>query len=159
MNVPSEPIDFTHAQDDSSQLIPPHLAQALDALDERQAQEWAKLNQLDGIARLMDAQFSIPFTSLRVGLDTLIGLIPGIGDTISLAVAGYIIFDAKQLGADSAQLLRMVLNSFIDWVIGLVPVVGDLIDIGWQSNLRNTRYLRDILEEKWAKERDALLKR
>ncbi len=140
-------------------IISPSLAQTLDALEARQAQEWGKLNHLDDIARLMDAQFSVPFTKIRLGLDTLIGLIPGIGDTISFGVAAYIIVQAKTLGADSGQLLRMVLNSFIDWLIGLVPIIGDIFDIGWQSNLRNTRFLREILEDKWAKDRDEVLRR
>lgn len=139
-------------------IIPPHLAKALDALETRQAKDWVSLNQLEGIANLMDAQFSIPFTPIRLGLDTIIGLIPGIGDTISFGVAGYIIFQAKQMGASSGQVLRMVFNSFIDWLIGLVPLIGDLIDMGWQSNLRNTRYLRAVMEAKWAEERDVVLR-
>jgi hypothetical protein len=107
----------------------------------------------------MDAQFAVPFTPIRLGLDTLIGLIPGIGDTISFGVSAYIILQAGRLGANSAQLLRMVFNSFIDWLIGLVPVIGDLFDIGWRSNLRNTAFLREIMEDKWAKERADLLQK
>jgi len=144
------------ARQKAADIVPPHLAAALDALEVRQAQEWANLNRLEGIATLMDAQFAIPLIPIRIGLDTLIGFIPGIGDTISLGVASYIMYHAKQMGASSGQLIRMVFNSFIDWLIGLVPLIGDLIDIGWQSNLRNTRYLREIMEKKWAKERDAI---
>ncbi len=142
-----------------AEIVPPHLNQVLDALEARQAQQWAQLNHLEGIARLMDAQFAVPFTPIRLGLDTLIGLIPGIGDTISFGVSAYIILQAGRLGANSAQLLRMVFNSFIDWLIGLVPVIGDLFDIGWRSNLRNTAFLREVMEDKWAKERADLLQK
>jgi len=140
------------------EVIPPHIAQALDTLEARQAEDWAVLNQLETLAKLMDAQFAVPFTSLRVGLDSLVGLIPGIGDTISFGVSGYIIFKARKMGANSGQTLRMVFNSFIDWLIGLVPIIGDLLDVGWQSNMRNTAYLREIMESKWAKERSDLFR-
>ncbi|MEP1230619.1 MAG: DUF4112 domain-containing protein [Litorimonas sp.] len=140
------------------EIIPPHLRQALDELEESHALQWAQLNQLEAIARLMDAQFAVPFTPIRLGLDTLIGLVPGVGDTISFGVAGYIIFQAARLGVNSAQLLRMVFTSFVDWLIGLVPIIGDIFDIGWRSNLRNTTYLREIMETKWENERAALLR-
>lgn len=140
------------------ELVPPHLQAALYALEAEHALEWRELERLEGIAKLMDAQFALPFTPIRLGLDSLVGLIPGVGDTISFGVAGFIIVQAGRLGASFAQVLRMILNSFIDWLIGLVPLIGDLLDVGWRSNLRNTEYLREILEAKWAKERADLLK-
>jgi len=147
-----------HADEEPIEVVPPGLQAALDELEAKHALEWAQIERLEGIAKLMDAQFVLPFTPVRLGLDSLIGLIPGIGDTISFGVSGFIILQAKRMGANSAQLLRMVFNSFIDWLIGLVPVIGDLLDIGWRSNIRNTDYLREIMEAKWAKEREELLR-
>jgi len=128
------------------ETVPPHLTQALDDLEARQALEWAALNKLETLAKLMDAQFTVPLTQIKLGLDTLIGLVPGIGDTISFGVSGFIILQARRMGASYGQVLRMVFNSFLDWLIG------------WRSNMRNTEYLRDIMERKWAKEREDLLK-
>jgi len=139
-------------------IIPPHLVEALDALEARQAREAETLSRIEGLADIMDAQFAIPFTPIRLGLDTIVGLIPGIGDTISFGVAGYIIWQGKTLGANSGQALQMIFNSFIDWLIGLVPVIGDIFDVGWRSNLRNTALMRQIMEDKWAREREDIFK-
>lgn len=146
------------ASSDEPDIIPPHLAEALDALEARQAKDWDALIRIEGLAKLMDAQFAVPFTQIRVGLDSIIGIVPGIGDTISFGVSGYIILQAKRMGANSGQTMQMILNSFIDWLIGLVPVIGDLLDIGWRSNMRNTAYLREIMERKWAQEHSDLLR-
>ena len=139
-------------------IIPPHLVGALDALEARHAQEAIALARVESLAQLMDAQFAVPFTSIRLGLDTVVGLIPGIGDTISFGVAGYIIWQGKSLGASSGATLQMIFNSFIDWVIGLVPVIGDIFDVGWRSNLRNTALMRQVMEDKWAQERSDIFK-
>jgi len=140
------------------EIIPPHKTDALDALEAQQAQEWAHCERLKKLAVTMDAKFKIPGVPLPIGLDSIVGLIPGIGDTISLAVAGYIVVGAARLGADSAVLFRMVLNIFIDWLIGLIPIIGDLFDIGWQGNMRNMRLLETKLEARWEAERTALLR-
>lgn len=148
----------SHSSQSAPEIVPPHLAEALDALEARQALEWAALNKVEALAKLMDAQFTVPLTQVKLGLDTLIGLVPGIGDTVSLGVSAMIIIQAKRLGANFAQIMRMIFNSFLDWLIGLVPVIGDLFDVAWRSNMRNTDYLRGILERKWAKERADLLR-
>lgn len=148
----------TQSERVAPEIVPPHLTQALDALEARQALEWAALNKLEALAKLMDAQFTVPLTQVKLGLDTIIGLIPGIGDTVSLGVSAIIIIQAKRLGASYPQILRMIFNSFLDWLIGLVPIIGDLFDVAWRSNMRNTDYLRDIMERKWAKAREDLLR-
>ena len=79
-------------------------------------------------------------------LDTLIGLIPGIGDTIGLGISGYIIAQAQRIGASRPLIYKMVFNVFLDWLIGLVPILGDLFDWGWQANNRNARLLRRHFE-------------
>ena len=125
---------------------------------EKRALELRQLERLEALAKLMDAQFNIPFLPVPIGLDTLIGLIPGIGDTVSLAVASGIVINAKKLGVGPRNLGRMGFNIFIDWLIGLVPVIGDIFDIGWKGNIRNVRILREALEAHWQVERDEIVK-
>lgn len=143
---------------DNPEIIPPHKTDALDQLEAVQAKEWQRFLQIESLATTMDAKFKIPGIPLPIGLDTIIGLVPGIGDTISLGVSGYIIAQAARFDLGSGTLFRMVVNIFLDWLIGLVPIIGDLFDWGWQGNLRNTRILKDKLEQRWDKQRADLLK-
>lgn len=124
-----------------------------DALLARHAREAAQLDRVEKLATTMDAAFTIPGTSIPIGLDTIVGLIPAIGDTASLGVAGYIASHGVGLGAKKRHFTRMGVNIFVDWLIGLVPVIGDLFDIGWRGNLRNAALLREISEARWAEER------
>ncbi|WP_299303049.1 DUF4112 domain-containing protein [uncultured Litoreibacter sp.] len=103
------------------------------------------LDKLDRFAVNMDALVRIPGTRLTLGLDSVLGLIPVVGDTLALAPSLYVMIEAKRLGASSHALGRMGFNVGIDWLVGLVPVVGDLFDFGWQANIRNTRILREEL--------------
>lgn len=105
-----------------------------------------KLEQLHRLADTMDSLFRIPGTSIRVGLDSIVGLIPGIGDALALAPAGYIIANAAQMGVPRRTLMRMAANVGIDALIGSIPLVGDLFDIGWKGNRRNVALLRKHLE-------------
>ena len=99
--------------------------------------------KLEQLADLMDNQFVIPGTDIRVGLDAILGLVPGIGDTASMAVSGYIIHKAHQAGVHPFILSRMGWNVFVDWLIGLVPLVGDIFDVGFKANRRNIHLIRD----------------
>lgn len=105
-----------------------------------------RLEHVEALARLMDSRFKIPGIPIPLGLDTLIGFIPGIGDTIGLGVSGYIMTHARALGASKRLLLRMGGNVFVDWLIGLIPLIGDIFDWGWQANNRNAALLRAHLE-------------
>jgi hypothetical protein len=82
---------------------------------------------------------SIPIGGYRIGLDPLLGLLPGVGDTIMAAAATVIIYDAARLGLPVHVLARMVGNVLIDTVVGAVPVLGDFFDFAWQANARNLR--------------------
>ena len=105
------------------------------------------LRELDNIASWMDAKFSVPGTDIRFGLDSLIGVIPGIGDTIGMAVSGYIFHRAVQKGVPHHIKLQMIFNIFIDWLIGLIPLLGDLFDVKWKANIRNVELLRRHLNK------------
>ncbi|WP_425050792.1 DUF4112 domain-containing protein [Psychromarinibacter sp. S121] len=101
-----------------------------------------ELDGLEAIAHRMDTLFRVPVVGVRVGLDSILGLIPGIGDTAALAPAAYILYRAHEMGAPKHMLARMGVNVGLDWLIGLVPLVGDLADIGFKANRRNVAMLR-----------------
>ncbi len=105
-----------------------------------------EIQQLEQLADLMDSAILIPGTDIRIGLDSLIGLIPGIGDTITVAVSGYIIHRARKHGASPALMARMSWNVFVDWLIGLVPFAGDAFDVGWKANKKNVDLLKAHLQ-------------
>lgn len=107
----------------------------------------ATVESVEAIAKLMDSQFKLPGTSIPIGLDTLIGLIPGIGDTVGLGVAGYIVMRGAQIGVPKRKLSLMGFNIGVDWLIGCVPVIGDLFDVGWKANNRNAQIIREHFED------------
>lgn len=93
------------------------------------------------IANVTDTAVRIPFTKMKLGLDFLIGLIPGIGDTIMLGVAGSIIVMGHSMGMPKALLLTMIRNSAVDWFLGLIPIFGDIFDIFYKANQKNVRIM------------------
>jgi hypothetical protein len=95
-----------------------------------------------GLARLLDDLIRIPGTNIGIGLDPIIGLIPGVGDVIGGLMSSYILVVAAQEGVPTSVLMRMLGNIALDSVVGVVPVIGDLFDVGVKSNRRNV----DLLE-------------
>lgn len=93
------------------------------------------------LARWMDSVFTVPGTNIRFGLDSLIGLIPGAGDTVTSLVSLYILSAAHRNGASKATLLRMGFNVAVDLVVGAIPLLGDLFDVYFKSNQRNVALL------------------
>ena len=100
------------------------------------------LNRIRRLSRLMDTAIRIPGTSFRIGLDPIMGLVPGAGDIVSTAFSAYIIFLATRFGLPRAALNQMIFNIALEAVVGTVPLVGDLFDAAYKSNIRNL----DILE-------------
>lgn len=106
-----------------------------------------QLRNLNALARLMDAKFRIPGTSIRFGLDAVIGLVPGIGDLVSLVISGYIVSSAAKIGASRYVMARMVLNTGIDAIVGAIPILGDIFDVGFRANQKNMRLLQQHINE------------
>jgi hypothetical protein len=100
-----------------------------------------------GLAKLMDEAITIPGTNQKIGLDALLGLIPGIGDIGASAIGGYIVLVASNLGVPQVVLWRMMLNLGVDAMLGLIPFVGDILDIGFKANVRNAKLLTQALAE------------
>lgn len=104
------------------------------------------VRQARGLARLLDTAVRIPGTDVRIGLDPLLGLIPGLGDVIGGALSGYVILLAARAGASKPVLLRMLANVAMDSLVGAVPVLGDIFDVAWKANVRNLALLERHLE-------------
>ena len=100
-----------------------------------------RLERVRRLARLWDAAFGIPGTPFAVGLDPLLGLVPGVGDALGAGVALWIVLEAARLGASTNTLLHMLANVAIDALIGAVPIGGDVFDFAWKANLRNVELL------------------
>ena len=97
---------------------------------------------LERLGWLMDDMFRVPILGWRFGLDALIGLIPGLGDTSTSLVSFYILAASVRYRVPKITLLRMGMNIGIDYVVGSLPVVGDVADAWWKSNRMNLELLR-----------------
>jgi hypothetical protein len=93
------------------------------------------------LAELLDQRFTIPGTSIRFGLDPILGLIPGIGDAIANLAGSAILLIAAQYRLPKIVLLRMGLNVAFNALIGAIPVVGDIFSIWFRSNVKNAQLL------------------
>ena len=100
-----------------------------------------------GLAKVLDEAITIPGTKTKIGLDAILGLIPGIGDLGSAAIGGYILIVASRLGVPAAVLWRMLLNLAIDTVLGTIPFVGDAFDVAFRANSMNAELLMRSLSE------------
>lgn len=107
-----------------------------------------RLRRVEKLADWLDTRWRLPIVGWRFGGDTILGLIPGVGDTLTTGLGAYLIYEAKQSGASTSTLMKMAGNTAIDWVIGLVPLVGDLLDIGYKSNAKNARLLAEDIRRR-----------
>lgn len=117
----------------------PALVPDVGVLDQR------RLDRLRRVGWLLDNSIPIPGTRYRLGIDQLIGLVPGIGDLIGGVLSLYIILEASRMGVPRGLLARMGWNVAVDTFVGEVPVLGDLFDIGFKANLRNLALLDDYI--------------
>jgi len=99
------------------------------------------LEHLKLLARLMDSAFEIPGLKLRFGVDSILGLLPGIGDLATSFVSLYILQEAQRRGVSRVTLTRMSINTLIDLMVGSIPLVGDAFDVFWKSNQKNVKLL------------------
>ena len=109
------------------------------------AKRLATLNRIRKLSRLMDTSIRIPLTGFHIGIDPIIGLVPGAGDLISTAFSAYIIFLATRFGIPRQDLAKMIFNVGLEAVVGTVPLVGDLFDAFYKSNIRNLAILEQHL--------------
>mgnify|MGYP003406541042 CR=1 FL=1 len=110
------------------------------------AKQISKLTRLRRVSKILDNAIAIPGTKISFGLDPILGLIPGGGDTITGGIAAYIVVEAARMGVPREILGKMVSNIVIDSFAGTVPVVGDLFDLGWKANVKNLELLEKHLD-------------
>ena len=103
------------------------------------------------LANLLDTAVKLPFIPIRIGLDSIVGLIPGAGDALMLFVSLRIVWLGKSLGMPKALVAQMVKNSAIDFGLGFIPFIGDIVDVFYKANQKNVR----IMERWWIGENKA----
>ena len=106
-----------------------------------------EIKMIDGLSKLLDSQFRIPGTSIRFGLDPIIGLVPGIGDIVSYAMGSALIISMAKHGATVGLVIKMLWNLTLDALIGLFPILGDVFDVWYKANRRNYILYHHFLEK------------
>jgi len=112
-------------------------------MDELQTRKQVEIEKsLDQLAFYLDDLFRIPGIGWRFGLDALIGLIPNVGDTLTILPAFYILLAGVRYGVPKITLLRMAMNLGLDYLVGSIPFIGDAFDFVWKANDQNMKLIR-----------------
>ena len=105
----------------------------------------AHLKRVRALAALMDNAFLVPRTNFRIGWDSILGLLPGVGDVATSLVSASIVGYALRLGVRKRVLVQMLANVGLDLSIGVIPLIGDLFDASFKANVRNVKLIeRDL---------------
>jgi hypothetical protein len=99
--------------------------------------------RLGRLAWLLDNSIALPGTRFRIGLDAILGLVPGLGDLLGVVASAYIVRESARLGAPPSVLTRMAFNVAVEGLVGLVPIFGDVFDAVWKANQRNYALLEE----------------
>ena len=110
--------------------------------EQTEAEREALRQAADLLAKVLDTAIPIPGTSLRIGLDPLLGVVPGIGDAIAGLIGSSILVIGARVGIPRITLFRMSLNMFLNGTLGAIPVLGDVFSVWFRSNARNAALLR-----------------
>jgi hypothetical protein len=103
--------------------------------------------RIEALEKLLENSFTLPVLNRPIGLDAIVGLVPGIGDAVTAAMGLYLVWEARNLGMPKWKLWRMVGNVGIDTLLGAVPVAGDLFDFLYRSNTRNVKIIKRHLDK------------
>ena len=103
--------------------------------------------RVEALELLLERSFVIPGTKIPIGLDSLLGLLPVLGDLVTAAMGAYMVWEARNLGMSKWQLIRMAANVGVDTAIGAIPIAGDAFDLIWRSNSKNLRIIRKHLDK------------
>jgi hypothetical protein len=106
------------------------------------AERRAALDRLDILATAFDTAFILPGTNVRFGVESLLRLVPGIGDAIASVLSCYLLYEASRLGVPRFLLMRMAANVALEGLVGAVPIAGDAFDVFFRANRRNVALLR-----------------
>lgn len=103
--------------------------------------------RLEAMETILERVFVIPGINRPVGLDSIVGLVPVVGDIATASMGAWLVWEARNLGMSKFQLARMAGNIGIDTAIGAIPFVGDLFDFAFRSNSRNLRIIKRFLDK------------
>ena len=103
--------------------------------------------RLEAVEGLLERAFTIPGINRQVGLDSILGLVPVLGDVITASMGAWLVWEARNLGMSKFQLLRMAGNVGVDTALGAIPFVGDAFDFFFRSNSRNLRIIKRYLDK------------
>ena len=103
--------------------------------------------RIEALEMLLERSFVLPGTRMGVGLDSIVGMVPVIGDVITAAMGAYIVWEARNLGLPKWKLWRMGGNLLFDTALGAVPVAGDAFDFFFKSNTRNLKIIKKHLDK------------
>lgn len=113
----------------------------------------AELLKAQKLANRLDTAFKLPFIPFRIGLDAIIGLIPGLGDAVMLVAALRIVYLGKKMGLPPGLVKVMLRNALLDFGLGFIPLVGDIVDFFYKANQANVR----VMEKYWVSQnKDAI---
>lgn len=103
--------------------------------------------RVEAMEKLLERSFVIPGTKIPFGLDSVIGLVPVVGDLVTAAMGAYMVWEARNLGMSKWHLMRMTANVGVDTVLGAIPLVGDAFDLVFRSNSKNLRIIKKHLDK------------
>ena len=115
--------------------------------------EWQQIQgrvaRVRRVAHMLDSKFAVPGTKVRFGLDSLVGLLPGLGDVVGVVAGTWLIVEAARLKAPKGTLAKMSVNLAVDLAGGAIPIAGDIFDLFWRSNQRNADLLKEHLASRF----------
>ncbi len=103
--------------------------------------------RVEALELLLERSFHIPGTKIPFGLDSIIGLVPVLGDVVTAVMGAYMVWEARNLGMSKWHLIRMTANVGIDTALGAIPLIGDVFDLVWRSNSKNLRIIKKHLDK------------
>lgn len=102
--------------------------------------------RIEALEKVLESAFRVPVFG-RVGLDSVIGLVPVVGDVVTAVMGAYLVLEARNLGMSKWKLWRMAGNLVVDSAVGAIPLAGDLFDFMFRSNSRNLRIVKAHLDK------------
>ena len=103
--------------------------------------------RVEALELLLERSFHIPGTKIPFGLDSIIGLVPVLGDVVTAVMGAYMVWEARNLGMSKWHLIRMTANVGVDTALGAIPLIGDVFDLVWRSNSKNLRIIKKHLDK------------
>ncbi|MBC2604765.1 DUF4112 domain-containing protein [Pelagicoccus albus] len=108
------------------------------------------VNRLRKVSHFYDSAFRIPGTQIRVGWDSIFGLIPGVGDLVGVIPLAYNLRVARRFGLGKRVYTRLIFNQLVDFILGSIPLVGDIFDWAFRANVKNADLLISKIEKQAA---------